>query len=118
MRAVDVQLEPEVVPFGDWRRHSIFDPEGAAWQSWDVHAASRRLLVQLRREAGATTRIWAILRQFFDIELGMQSDVDTATMHYGGGGDVVGISACVDSPTVQEAGAVASDSEIGLRLAN
>lgn len=33
-------------------------------------------------------------------------------MHYGGGGDVVGLGACVGSPTVQEAGAVASRGEV------
>lgn len=42
----------------------------------------------------------------------MQSDVDATTMHYGGGGDVAGLGDCVGSPTVQEAGAVASDGEV------
>lgn len=67
---------------GDWRRHGVSDPECAARQRWNVDAACGRLFLDILR-GGARNIVGfrAIFGQCFDIELRMQSDVNTSVVH-------------------------------------
>ena len=93
MRAVDAQLEEEGVAGGDRWRYRVADPKCTAGKDRYVDATCRCPVVdELGSEAGDTacdvviSRVRMIFRKRLDIELRVQSDVNTTIVHGGGGG--------------------------------